>query len=167
MEGQPPLKKNKNLFSFFQRAGRPAESTTSEGLTEDLPSFPSEVEHHSSSNISIEREPGKRKQILEFPSNLGDEIRVAYLKAGPYQPRLVDYRKTRGKSQFRCFQAKWFNQFPWLEYSPTTDRVYFFYCYLFQNDGNPSNCSALVTSGYNKWKRVNDGAKCVFLTHLR
>ncbi|XP_022854958.1 zinc finger MYM-type protein 1-like [Olea europaea var. sylvestris] len=148
MEGQPPRKKNKNLFSFFQRTGQPTESTTSDGLTEDLPSFPSEVEHHSSSNISIEREPGKRK-------------------AGPYQPRLVEYPRTQGKSQSYRFRAKWFNQFPWLEYSPTTDRVYFFYCYLFRNDGNPSNCSALVTSGYNQWKRVNDGAKCVFLTHLR
>ncbi|XP_022851516.1 zinc finger MYM-type protein 1-like [Olea europaea var. sylvestris] len=51
--------------------------------------------------------------------------------------------------------------------SPITDRAYCFYCYLFWNDGNPSNCSALVTSGYNKWKRVNDGSKCTFLMHLQ
>jgi hypothetical protein len=167
MEGQPPLKKKKNLFSFFQRKDRPTESTTSDGLTQDQPSFPPEIEQHSSSNISIEREPGKRKQILEFPCNLRDEIRVAYLKAGPYQPKLVEYPKTQGKSQSRRFQEKWFNQFLWLEYSPIKDRAYCFYCYLFRNHGNPSNCSALVTSGYNQWKRVNDGLKCVFLTHLR
>ncbi|XP_022868139.1 uncharacterized protein LOC111387784 [Olea europaea var. sylvestris] len=161
MEGQPLIKKNKNLFSFFQRASRPTENTTFDGQTEDP-----EVEHHLSSNIDIEREPGKRKQILEFSFNLRDEIRVAYLKAGPYQPKLAEYSKTQGKSQSRCFQAKWFNQFPWLEYSPMTNRAYCFYCYLFRNDGNSSNCLALVISGYNQWKRVNDSSKCVFLTHL-
>ena len=39
----------------------------------------------------IDRDPGSRKQICEFPINKQDEIRRAYLKEGPYQPKNIDY----------------------------------------------------------------------------
>ncbi|XP_022847546.1 uncharacterized protein LOC111370068 [Olea europaea var. sylvestris] len=83
MKGQPPLKKNKKLFSVFQRADRPTESTTSDGLTKDNLYF------HQKLN------------------NSHPQIRVAYLKAEPYQLKLVEYPKTQGKSQSRRFQAQW------------------------------------------------------------
>ena len=35
----------------------------------------------------IDRDPGSRKQICEFPINKQDEIRRAYLIEGPYQPK--------------------------------------------------------------------------------
>ena len=39
----------------------------------------------------IDRDPGSRKQICEFPINKQDEIQRAYLKEGPYQPKNIDY----------------------------------------------------------------------------
>ena len=39
----------------------------------------------------INRDLGSRKQIYEFPVNEQDEIRCAYLIAGPYQPRDIKY----------------------------------------------------------------------------
>ena len=39
----------------------------------------------------IDRDLGSRKQICEFPINKQDEIRRAYLKEGPYQPKNIDY----------------------------------------------------------------------------
>ena len=39
----------------------------------------------------IDRDPGSHKQISEFPINKQDEIRRAYLKEGPYQPKNIDY----------------------------------------------------------------------------
>ena len=39
----------------------------------------------------IDRDPGSRKQICEFPINKQDEIRRAYLIEGPYQPENIDY----------------------------------------------------------------------------
>ena len=39
----------------------------------------------------IDRNPRSRKQICEFPINKQDEIRRAYLKEGPYQPKNIDY----------------------------------------------------------------------------
>ena len=38
----------------------------------------------------INRDPGTRKQICEFPINKQDEIRRVYLKEGPYQPKYID-----------------------------------------------------------------------------
>ncbi|XP_022855447.1 uncharacterized protein LOC111376706 [Olea europaea var. sylvestris] len=97
----------------------------------------------------------------------GKHIERKYHLAGPYQPKHVEYPKIQGKSQSHRFQAKWFNQFSWLKYSPITNKAYCFYFNLSRNDENPSNCSTLVTSEYNQWKRVNDGLKYAFLTHLR
>ena len=39
----------------------------------------------------IDHDPGSRKQICEFSINKQDEIRRAYLKEGPHQPKIIDY----------------------------------------------------------------------------
>ena len=39
----------------------------------------------------IDRDPGTRKQICEFPINKQNEIRQAYLIEGPYQPENIVY----------------------------------------------------------------------------
>ena len=55
----------------------------------------------------IDRDPGSHKQISEFPINKQDEIRRAYLKEGPYQPKNIDY--PYNDDTHRCqFQPSWF-----------------------------------------------------------
>ena len=39
----------------------------------------------------IDCDPRSCKQVCEFPINKQDEIRRAYLKEGPYQPKNIDY----------------------------------------------------------------------------
>ena len=39
----------------------------------------------------IDHDSGSLKQIFGFPINKQDEIRRAYLKEGPYQPKNIDY----------------------------------------------------------------------------
>ncbi|XP_022876937.1 zinc finger MYM-type protein 1-like [Olea europaea var. sylvestris] len=172
-------KKRKTLFSFFKKVNESTTSTHSEPIIveEDSPvhhppisspelepNLPPQPDIQPS--ILIERDPGKRKHISEHPINLQDEIRRDYLRAWPYQPVLLNYQKSIFGNQNRRFQKKWFNQFRWLEYSPSTDKAYCFYCFLFSNDANLSKSSALVTDGFNNWKRVNQGDKCAFLTHM-
>ena len=41
------------------------------------------------------RDPRMRKQIWEYDANERDEIRKAYIKLGPYQPKLDEYKKTK------------------------------------------------------------------------
>ncbi|XP_075521436.1 uncharacterized protein LOC142554657 [Primulina tabacum] len=85
---------------------------------------------------------------------------------GPYQPDMLEYPGTKFGSMNRRFQKKWFQKFYWLEYSPSTNKAYCFYCFLFLNDVNSSNISALVNEGFDNWKRVNQGKTCAFLAHI-
>jgi len=52
---------------------------------------------------------------------------------GPYQPKLTEYPKTESGRQYHRFQYTWFDQFPWLEYSPSKDAIFCFPCFLFEN----------------------------------
>ena len=54
------------------------------------------------------RDPGMRKQIWEYDANERDEIRRAYIKLGPYQPKLDEYKKTKFGSHSRKFKHSWF-----------------------------------------------------------
>ncbi|XP_022853559.1 zinc finger MYM-type protein 1-like [Olea europaea var. sylvestris] len=125
-------KKRKTLFSFLEKVGESTTSTHYEVVIVEVntsahhppissPQFDPNLSPQPSlqPSILIERDPEKRKHISEHPINLKDEIRWVYLRAGPYQPILLNYQN-----------------------------------------------SALVTDGFNNWKRVNQGDECAFLTHI-
>lgn len=116
--------------------------------------------------INIERDPGLRPMIWEFPLNQRDEIQRAYLKIGPYQPRNIEYPFSRDGNRNRRFQASWFDAHScWLEYSPKNDAIYCLPCYLFgKKDSGRAN--AFIVDGFKKWKKVNDGANCPLLKHV-
>ncbi|KAG7943871.1 hypothetical protein I3843_15G068000 [Carya illinoinensis] len=81
---------------------------------------------------SLQRDPGLRPPIWDYPVNQRDEIRRTYLKMGPYQIRLSKYPFSGSEKHPRRFQASWFVQFgSWLEYSPSKDAAYCLPCYLF------------------------------------
>ncbi|XP_042418961.1 zinc finger MYM-type protein 1-like [Zingiber officinale] len=180
MEYQSATKKGKTLISsFFKKRDRETSESTSipttmenqssEGLlipSVQISSISSPSKDHQSSSACIERDPGKRKPICEYHVNIRDEIRRSYLKMGPYQPDMLEYPATKFGNQNRRFQKKWFQKFHWLEYSPSTNKAYCFYCFLFLNDINSSNISALVSEGFDNWKRVNQGKTCAFLAHI-
>ncbi|XP_042401473.1 zinc finger MYM-type protein 1-like [Zingiber officinale] len=168
---QPVMKKGKTLLSFFQKQDQSEGSS----IPNDVPpsvATSSEFIESSHSNpvielsVSIERDPGKRKQICEYPINERDQVRRAYLNAGPYQPKLLTYQRTQFGKQTRRFQEHWYNKFRWLEYSSSTDKAYCFYCFLFLTDPTQPNLSSLAIDGFNSWKRVCNGDKCAFLTHV-
>ncbi|CAH9058809.1 unnamed protein product [Cuscuta europaea] len=117
-------------------------------------------------SFSIERDPGKRKQIHEYHVNIRDEVKRAYLNVGPYQPRMEAYPFKKIGAQKRSFQKHWFDKFNWLEYSPVTDKAYCFFCFLFLSDIHMHTTSALVKDGFQSWKRINQGSQCAFLQHV-
>ncbi|XP_022895317.1 uncharacterized protein LOC111409504 [Olea europaea var. sylvestris] len=102
MEPNRPLdKKGRTLLSFFTKSDKsestPTPTVPNTPITTPTPTVPSppivspEIERSSPFNVelepsdSIEQDPGKRKQIYEYPFNERDQIRRAYLKVGPYQ----------------------------------------------------------------------------------
>ncbi|QHO24342.1 zinc finger MYM-type protein 1-like [Arachis ipaensis] len=106
--------------------------------------------------------------IWKFYPTKRDEIRRAYLKAGPNQPILDKYPFSSDTSRRRHFQASWFELYPsWLEYSIEDDDVYCLPCYLFAIESSINTGSnALIEDGFRNWKKVNNGKDCPLLNHI-
>ncbi|XP_024164484.1 zinc finger MYM-type protein 1-like [Rosa chinensis] len=101
---------------------------------------------------SLERDPGIRLPICKYHLNERDNIRRAYVVLGPYQPVLNKYPPCFDGGQGRKFNAKWFKDWPWLEYSEELDKAYCFSCFLFDN--YPSHHPAFTECGFQGWKNV-------------
>lgn len=173
-------KRGKTLLSFF----KPASPTTTDEVKSpsnvdieqnqssvEIKEIQSEEPIFKSRRVEIdlntlERDPGIRKPIWQHLVNQQDEIRRAYIKMGPYQPKLIEYPRTRygSQTQYRRFQYTWFEKFPWLEYSLKKDSIFCFPCFIFENKAplHPT----FTTDGFNCWKRVNDGPRCPLLIHV-
>ncbi|KAG7943691.1 hypothetical protein I3843_15G055900, partial [Carya illinoinensis] len=117
---------------------------------------------------SLQRDPGLRPPIWDYPVNQRDEIRRAYLKMGPYQIRLSKYPFSGSEKHPRRFQASWFVQFgSWLEYSPSKDAAYCLPCYLFtMKTSQRSGWDVFTVMGFRNWKKINNGKHCAFLNHI-
>jgi len=71
-----------------------------------------------------------------------------------------------GNKHRRRFQSHWFKSYPWLEYSEK-NTAFCFPCYLFPSKPSEKPGSDTFTvKGFNCWKKVNDGERCAFLTHM-
>ncbi|XP_058758551.1 uncharacterized protein LOC131631797 [Vicia villosa] len=124
-------------------------------------------EYHGFEN-SLERDPGKRTPIWQYPLNQVDAIQRAYLKWGPYQIHLESYPLSGSDDHPRRFQHNWFSIFSsWLEYSPSEDAAYCLPCYLFSKkpSGRPGS-HVFISTGFRTWKKVRNGKHCSFLKHI-
>ena len=66
-----------------------------------------------------------------------------------------------------CFQASWFKLFfERLEYSPSKDAAFCLPYYLFNKPSGRVGSGAFTIEGFRKWKKVNDGENCAFLSHI-
>ncbi|XP_023742454.1 uncharacterized protein LOC111890581 [Lactuca sativa] len=86
----------------------------------------------------LERDPTKRKQMWDYPVNLREEVRQAYMSLGHFQIHLKEYHAKGSKKHPRRFQ-----------YS----------CVCHDYD-------AFTVKGFDNWKKVNDGKNCAFLKHI-
>ncbi|OMO56408.1 Zinc finger MYM-type protein [Corchorus olitorius] len=152
------MKKVKTIDVFFKRKSSD-NCDLSHPVNDDSPSVEAntskyprlETKDHSNHSFDInnlERDPGLRPQIWEYPVNQQDEVIRAYLKLGPYRMHLSEYPLSNEKHPGR-FQASWFGKFPWLEYSPTKDAAYCFYCYLFSKPIVCHGTDAFTVKGFN------------------
>jgi hypothetical protein len=51
----------------------------------------------------LERDPTLHPQIWDYPSNQQNEVQRAYLKLGPMQPKLKNYKASGLQGHQRCF----------------------------------------------------------------
>jgi hypothetical protein len=161
------MSKPKTIHSFFKKRDASG-SEVNTSVIEERPSKVPRIQLEEISTTSLERDPGLRPQIREFPVNLQYEMRCAYLKAGPYQPKRKEYPAS-GPKNHRCrFQASWFKTYStWLEYSPSKNAIFCHPCYIFakQATGRPGS-DAFIVKGFNNWKKVNDGVNCPLMRHV-
>jgi hypothetical protein len=116
---------------------------------------------------SLEFDPGLRRQIWEYNVNQRDEIRWAYIRAGPYQTILPHYPKSGDKNHLCSFQPSWYNLFPsWLEYSREKDAAFCLPCFLFNKPSGHPTQRVFTIDGFKSWKKVRDGKNCAFLNHI-
>ncbi|XP_060972576.1 uncharacterized protein LOC115696806 [Cannabis sativa] len=169
------MKKSTTIDTFFKRKN--VEVSTSK-----VSSNPSvDVDHNNSKNRptkslrldikegfdinSLERDPGIRLPIWEYPPEKRDEVRRAYIKAGPYQIILSSYQKSE-EAHSRSFQPSWFKLFPsWLEYSPKVHAAFCLPCFLFHSKDAHPRLDAFTINGFRSWKKVR-GKNCAFLAHI-
>ena len=126
----PPIPSDENLS-----LGDNSSSSSDDENLGSGPSLPLENPTFS----SIEHDPALRLPICKYPVNMRDRIRRDYLRSGPQQLVLPTYPTSGPQSHPRRFQAKWYYEFPWLEYSRAKDRAYCFHCYIYLEKSNTHN----------------------------
>ncbi|XP_060968719.1 uncharacterized protein LOC133036221 [Cannabis sativa] len=171
------MKKSTTIDTFFKRKN--VEVSTSD--VSSNPSVSVDVDHENSKNRpikslrldikegfdinSLERDPGIRPPIWEYPPEKRDEVRRAYIKAGPFQIILSSYQKSE-EAHSRSFQSSWFKLFPsWLEYSPKVHAAFCLPCFLFHSKDAHPRLNAFTVNGFRSWKKVR-GKNCAFLAHI-
>lgn len=135
--------------------------------TNDIPE-PSEV---TAEDIIVTteygRDPGRRVQIWQIQVDKQDDARRFYISKGPYQPKLDKYEYIGTDADRRRFNSDWFTIFPSLECSSHTNSAYCLPCFLFSKKPvGKCGSDAFTVTGFNKWKKVNEGKKCAFLKHM-
>ncbi|XP_028079272.1 zinc finger MYM-type protein 1-like [Camellia sinensis] len=134
---------------------------------EQRPSKLPRVESKDVDTSSLVRDPGLRQQIWDYPVSECDEIRRAYIKSGPYQPKAPNNQPFETDKNGRRFLDSWYKLFPdWLEYSPTKNRAFCLPCFLFTKPTGRPGSSAFTIEGFSSWKKVNKGKNCPLLSHM-
>ncbi|XP_065663260.1 uncharacterized protein LOC136085767 [Hydra vulgaris] len=99
----------------------------------------------------INHDPGSRDLVASASQH-------QYLIAlGPHQPKLTKYpvNTTVNNIKQHSFNSKWYNEYPFLEYSIVTDSAYCFVCTLFSNGpGRSYQDSAWVKPGIRQWHKM-------------
>ncbi|KAK1353344.1 putative transcription factor and/or regulators TTF-type(Zn) family [Heracleum sosnowskyi] len=162
-------KQMKPLFSFYKRDGGDSTQTPAPASSNSVSVTPNQPNHLSIDEMevivetpnkpAIQTDPGLRDPICTFPVNQQDRIQKEYVKLGPCQPKLQNYPTTFDGRDNRRFQYRWFELFPWLEYSVAKDKSFCFPCFLFEKD--PPRFPLFTTVGCCNWSRMLAGKKAV------
>ncbi|XP_058784397.1 uncharacterized protein LOC131659186 [Vicia villosa] len=81
----------------------------------------------------IVRDPGCRKQIHMYASDIQNQVRRPYILKGPTQPDLAIFPRTQFGKYSRAFCKAWYKNYRWIEYSEPKNATYCFYIFLFKS----------------------------------
>ena len=141
----------RTLLTYFSSSSSSTPPETNDNTRQ--PKMP-RVEFRCSDIIS---DPGLRKPIDDYPSEIRDQVKRTYVLRGPTQQALgFTYPRKWQSGEWRSFQHHWFGKYDWLEYSEAKDAAFCFYCYLFFQPGKPEKFGSNVFAkiGYEQWKKA-------------
>ena len=145
-----------NLVDVVQRINNQSSSLLKLALSE-LQKL-NVAKHVEKSNDSmdyspIERLPANKRKVLS------DADRICLIKQGPFQPKLSRYPKhtdSKDKHKQCSFSSEWFEQYPHIEYSLHTNKVYCYVCQLFpQKNSNDT----WIKDGQDAWEKMKSVGK--------
>ena len=154
------MSKSTTILNFFKRKNLNNSEVIADDARLPTPSVDVPISENLQTevpNVTIDEsigfvcDPGMRKKIWEYDANEWDEIRRAYIKLGPYQPKLDEYKKTKFERHSRKFKHSWFaiEEFsPWLEYSPSKDAAFCLPCFLFDKPTGNSKSHVFTKDGF-------------------
>ena len=86
--------------------------------------------------------------MKDYPSNIQDEVRRAYLQMGPCRPTKYEFPYTLHAKKKRRFVVSWFEEYDWLEYSISKDAAFCLHCYLFKINFSQLGSDAFTRVGF-------------------
>ncbi|WOH03770.1 hypothetical protein DCAR_0623170 [Daucus carota subsp. sativus] len=138
------------------KSGAEAKTDSGSNASVPIPNVP--IEERASTEFNSEElisDTGLRIPIAEYNVNIRDQVRRAYIAKGPFQITNYNFPKKQFNKEMKSFQANWFKEFDWLEYSVAKDEAYCLWCYLFKPDREENTGkNAFTTAGFNNWKKV-------------
>ncbi|KAL4108079.1 hypothetical protein QTP88_018334 [Uroleucon formosanum] len=81
-----------------------------------------------------------------------EKIDLGDLQSGPIRPVLKSYPMTNFGNPKRCFNASYFNEHDWLEYSIQNDSLHYSLC---RNFGAKDNEGTFSKTGFRNWKKLS------------
>ncbi|XP_050113874.1 uncharacterized protein LOC126592184 [Malus sylvestris] len=111
---------------------------------------------------NLERDPGKRTPMKDYPPDIRDEVRIAYILMEPFRAKDHDFPFTLHSNKKRRFVDNWLKEFHWLEYNISKDATFCFYCYLFKVNFEQSGSDVCTKVGFQNWKH----ARACFEKHV-
>ncbi|XP_008232717.2 PREDICTED: zinc finger MYM-type protein 1-like [Prunus mume] len=108
---------------------------------------------------NLQADPGLRIRMIEYDTNIRDEVQRAYLQKGSCQPRGHSFPQSNISGINRRFIPQWFDEFDWLEYSVSKDAAFCLYCYLFKSNFEQVGSEAFTGAGFKNWKKGRERMK--------
>ncbi|XP_034211299.1 zinc finger MYM-type protein 1-like [Prunus dulcis] len=108
---------------------------------------------------NLQADPGLGIRMIEYDTNIRDEVRRAYLQKGPCQPRGHSFPQSNISGLNRRFIPQWFDEFDWLEYSVSKDAAFCLYCNLFKSNFEQVGSEAFTGAGFKNWKKGRERMK--------
>ncbi|CAL2233588.1 unnamed protein product [Prunus armeniaca] len=105
---------------------------------------------------NLQADPGLRTRMVDYSPNIRNEIRRAYLQKGHCQPRSYKFPQTNQSGINRRFNAYWFDDHDWLEYSIAKDAAFCLHCYLFKSNFDQVGGDAFTKVDFNNWKKAKE-----------